>query len=245
VNTVLVVGGKPEQANALAASLGILGVEAIASARDVRLAVRSLVAHRISLIVLDIDSSAQSREFFVTLHELTDLPIMARGATADTDQIISYLELGAVDYIGKSTPPTVLAAKIQSQLRSVAAGLPASPGVVHAGELTIDLHSRTVLKGAEEVALTPLEYRLLSVLAQNVGKACAREELLEKVWGRDFTNCAHYLRLYIGYLRQKLEQEPSRPRLLMNEWGYGYRLIDPGLVVKRRRVPSLRFALPG
>ena len=70
---------------------------------------------------------------------------------------------------------------------------------------------------------------MLAVLAQNLGRSCSHKELLAKVWGEHFTNCSHYVRLYIGYLRQKLEDDPGRPRLLLNDWGYGYRLSERGL----------------
>ncbi|HUF52947.1 MAG TPA: response regulator transcription factor [Dehalococcoidia bacterium] len=228
MKTVLVIGERPEQANALAQSLGILGVEAIASARDLKLVVRSLLSHDTALIVMDVDASEDSRAFFEMLCELSDLPVIVRGPMSNSDLVIAFLERGALDYVGKTTTPAVLAAKIHPLLRSNEASSAAEmSSVINVGEITIDLQRRVVFRGLEEIALTPLEFRLLSVLAENAGRPCAHKKLLESVWGADFLDCSHYLRLYIGYLRQKLEDDPRRPKLLLNEWGYGYRLAEP------------------
>lgn len=245
MNVVLVIGERPEQANALAERLGILGVEAIPCARDLKLAVRSLMTHDVSLILLDVDSSEESLAVFETLIDVSDIPLIARGAMANTDNVVSYLESGAADFVGRATMPVVLAAKIQSLLRSVHSN-GSAPASVQVGEISIDLRSRTVMRGTQEVSLTPLEYRLLTELAANKGRACRHKDLLKSVWGEDFVNCSHYLRLYVGYLRQKLEDNPRRPRMLLTEWGYGYRLVEPKAQTKRTRTrASLRLASPG
>ena len=245
MNVVLVVGERPEQANALAERLGLLGVEAIPCARDWKLAMRSLMTHDVSLILLDVDASEDSLAFFEILRDVCDVPVIARGAMANTDNVVSYLESGAADFVGRATTAPVLVAKIQSLLRSVQ-----SNGSVHAsieiGAVSIDVQSRTVMKGTEEISLTPLEYRLLKELATNKGRPCKHKDLLKSVWGEDFTNCSHYLRLYIGYLRQKLEDNPRRPRMLLTEWGYGYRLVEPKAASRRvRGRASLKLASHG
>ncbi len=245
MNVVLVVGERPEQANALAERLGILGIESIPCARDWKLAVRSLMTHNVSLILLDVDASEDSLAFFEILTDVSDVPVIARGVMADTDNVVSYLESGAADFVGRTIRPPVLAAKIQSLLRSVQSNGSVS-GSIEVGEVSIDLRSRTVTKGAEEVSLTPLEYRLLRELATNKGRPCRHKDLLKSVWGEDFTNCSHYLRLYVGYLRQKLEDNPRRPRMLLTEWGYGYRLVEPKADRgSLRGRASLRLASPG
>ncbi len=101
------------------------------------------------------------------------------------------------------------------------------------------------MKGTDEISLTPLEFRLLKELATNKGRPCRHKDLLKTVWGEDFTNCSHYLRLYVGYLRQKLEDNPRRPRMLLTEWGYGYRLVEPKADKRVRGRTSLRLAAPG
>jgi two-component system KDP operon response regulator KdpE len=245
VNVVLVVGERPEQANVLAVRLGLLGIEAIPCARDWKLAVRSLMTHDVSLILLDVDASEDSLTVFDILNDVSDVPVIARGVMADADNVVAYLESGAADFVARTTPPPVLAAKIQSFLRSVQSD-ESSPGSIQIGEIALDPRSRTVRKGAEEVSLTPLEYRLLSELAANKGRPCRHADLLRSVWGEDFVNCSHYLRLYVGYLRQKLEDNPHRPRMLLTQWGYGYRLVEPKAAGGRvRSRASLHLASPG
>lgn len=241
MNMVLVVNKRPEQANALAESLGILGVDAVTSALDSKLAIRALVAHQVQLILIDVDASAEGLAFCDTVRDLSPATVLVRGPLSRTDLALAYLERGAADYCGKTTPPAVLAAKIKSLTRMEP---DASLGkIVFAGDLAIDLQNRRVLRGTTEISLTPLEFRLLAVLAQNIGRPCSHRELLARVWGEHFTNCAHYVRLYIGYLRQKLEDDPGRPRLLLNDWGYGYRLAERGLAsTKAPATNALRLA---
>lgn len=222
---ILVIGDRSEQASALAQNLGLHGIEAIPCARDWKLAVRCMTSHQISLILAGIDRSSQSIEFFSTLIELTEIPVVALGPGTDADTMVWYLDNGASDYIPASTSLNVIAAKIHSRLREMPE---AEDGqVVQLHDLTIDLSARTVSRGVREASLTPLEYRLLRVLAENLGRTCSRRMLLEQVWGTDFEDCTHYLRLYVGYLRQKLESNPAKPRYLVTDWGHGYRLVDP------------------
>jgi len=241
VNVVLVVGRGPDQSSALAERLGLLGVEAIPCARDWKLAVRSLMAHDVSLILLDVDDSEDSLALFEILDEVSDVPVIVRGVIADTDNVVSFLESGAADFVGRTTPFPILAAKIQTLLRSAGAN-GSSPALIEVGEVTIDVQRRMVMKGTREISLTPLEYRLLKELAANKGRPCGRKDLLKSVWGEDFTDCSHYLRLYVGYLRQKLEDNPRRPRMLLTNWGFGYRLVEPK--ERARAHGSLRLVSP-
>ncbi|MDO8616799.1 MAG: winged helix-turn-helix domain-containing protein [Dehalococcoidia bacterium] len=208
----------------MAERLGILGVEAIPSAREWKLAVRCLTSHKVSLILLDVGDDAGSREFFELVREVTDIPIVARGSVALAEQAVWYLNNGAVDYVSRTIPSAVLVAKISSFLQAVTAG--ANTGYIRLGDLAIDLDHYSVTRSGQGVALTPIEFRLLRVLAENAGKACSHQVLLDRVWGSEFRDCSHYLRLYMGYLRQKLEDDPKRPKILLTEWGYGYRLVD-------------------
>jgi len=233
VNIVLVVGERPEQASSLAERLGILGVEAIPSAREWKLAVRCLTSHKVSLILLDVGDDAASREFFEFVREVSDIPIVARGSVALAEQAVWYLNNGAVDYVSRAIPATVLVAKINSLLQAASAG--ANTGIVRLGELAIDLEHYSVTRSGKSVALTPIEFRLLRTLAENAGKACSHQVLLDRVWGQGFRDCSHYLRLYMGYLRQKLEVDPKRPKILLTEWGYGYRLV-----AEKHYAPALR-----
>ena len=226
MNIVLVIGERPEQARALAERLGILGIESIPCAREWELALRSLTTHSVSLVLLDVNHrQPESIEFFRVLRELIEVPIIVRGTTKDPEEIVWYLDNGAADFTNRTLPPAVLAAKALSLLRTVK---PARlhRGLIRVGKVSIDLDAHSVSKGAATIALTPIEFRLLRVLAENIGRACSHDELLEQVWGKDFTDCSHYLRLYVAYLRNKLEDNPHRPKMLVTEWGYGYRLME-------------------
>ena len=244
MNVVLVVGERPEQASALAESLGVLGLEAIPSAKEWKLAVRCLTSHKVSLILLDVEGNRGSRRFFELVREITDIPIIARGGVSSPDDAIWYLDNGAADYVTRLLPPTILAAKIKSFVRN---GQPDAPaGVIRLGTLTIDLDRYAVSRSGEPIALTPIEFRLLRVLAENAGKVCSHQLLLDRVWGEDFLDCSHYLRLYVGYLRQKLEEDPRRPKIVMTEWGYGYRLVAPTVPEAQTLArPAFRTAASG
>ena len=244
MNVVLVVGERPEQASILAERLGVLGLEAIPSAKEWKLAVRCLTSHKVSLILLDVDGNRGSRRFFELLREVTEIPIIARGSISSPDDAIWYLDNGAADYITRTIPPTVIVAKIKSFLRGAQTEAPA--GLIRLGTLTIDLDRYSVTRSGEPIGLTPIEFRLLRVLAENAGKVCSHHLLLDRVWGEDFLDCSHYLRLYIGYLRQKLEEDPRRPKILLTEWGYGYRLVAPSVPEARPLPrPAFRIAASG
>lgn len=140
------------------------------------------------------------------------------------DDIAWYLEEGAIDCLARMVNPNVVSARISAALRLLNRGQRAEK-TIHLGELEIDFNRRLVESYGKAVSLTPIEFRLLEALASNRDEVCSHRMLLEQVWGKDFTACSHYLRLYIGYLRQKLEKDPANPRLLVTERGRGYRLI--------------------
>jgi two-component system KDP operon response regulator KdpE len=217
-------------------------MDAIPSAREWKLAVRSLTSQRVDVVLLDIDPGAESRQLFEVMHELTDVPIVARASEPNGDEAVWYLDHGAADYLPRKMPAAVLAAKVSSLCKTVAAV--AQRQQLTLGELQIDLEARSVRRSGRDVALTPLEFRLLATLAENAGKPLKRKVLLERVWGEDFGECAHYLRLYIGYLRQKLEEDPKRPRVILTEWGHGYKLAAnvPALTPTAEQARALRTA---
>ena len=225
MKVVLVIGEKPQQVNALAERLGLLGVEAIPCARDRELAVGSLTAHDVSLVLLDVDDSEDSLAFFEALKDISDVPVLARGKTGKTDNVVFYLESGAAGFVAKTATPPVLAARIQALLRSVQSSGRTSASI-EIGGISIDLRRQRVTKGTVEVSLTLLEYRLLIELAANKGGVCGHKDLLKNVWGEDFTRTED-LHRYVKQLRQKLEDNPRHPRMLMNARGRGYRLVEP------------------
>lgn len=232
MNIVLVIGERPERAQALAERLGLYGVEAVPCARDWNLIQRSLTAHDVRLVTIDVDRSQASAGIFELLKASVAVPLIVLGVRSEPHQMIWYLDHGAADYIPRSTPHQVMAAKILSLLRMIAVGPKTS--TIRVGNLVIDFDRRLVSHAGVNISLTPIEFRLLSVLAENMGKACSRRMLLKAVWGDDFEDCSHYLRLYIGYLRRKIEPNHGSTQMIVTEWGYGYRLAGSGRGARRR-----------
>ena len=235
MHRVLVVGERPEDAKALAFRLGLLGFEAAPSASDITLALRSLFAFKPDALILDIAASEEGRELFALLERVAPVPIFVLG-DGRSRELVWFLEQGAADYLAKPVPVKLLCARLNAVLRRIGEN---GHGAIPLGDLVINLDRHQVLKGGHTVQLTPTEFRLLQVLAENAGRPCSHEMLLQRVWGEDYRHCAHYLRLYIGYLRQKLEDDPHSPRLLLTEWGVGYRLASAQAPARQ---PAVRTA---
>jgi len=162
------------------------------------------------------------------IREWSTLPIVVLSARGQEGDKVRALDAGADDYVTKPFSMPELLARVRVVLRrsaQVGAGEPAS--VVEAGGVRIDFARRRVQRDGAEVALTPNEYRLLSVLARHAGRVLTHEFLLREVWGPAQTGQHHYLRVYMAQLRHKLEADPARPRLLLTETGVGYRMAEP------------------
>jgi two-component system, OmpR family, KDP operon response regulator KdpE len=146
--------------------------------------------------------------------------LSARGQEKDK---IAALDLGADDYVAKPFAVGELLARIRAALRRSPAA--AAGTVVRFGAVEVDLDKRVVRVDAQDVHLTPNEYKLLQVLIQHAGKVLTQRQLLNEVWGPQHTEQAQYLRVYIAQLRRKLERNPARPKHLQTEPGVGYRLV--------------------
>jgi two-component system KDP operon response regulator KdpE len=154
-------------------------------------------------------------------------PIIVLSARGREEDKVRALDLGADDYLTKPFGVEELLARIRVALRHAALPPGAGPGpVFEAGDLKVDLAARRVSRAGEEIHLTPTEYRLLTTLVQHAGKVLTHRQLLKDVWGTNYVNQSHYVRVYMGQLRQKIEADPARPRLLLTEPGVGYRLRD-------------------
>lgn len=153
------------------------------------------------------------------------LPILVLSAVGDEREKVRALDAGADDYVTKPFGSDELLARLRAVLRrSIEAG--GSPRL-EIGELVIDLADHRVLSGDGEVHLTPIEFELLRVLAQHRGRLVTHRQLLHDVWGPEYGEETHYLRVHIAHIRSKLEPDPSRPQYLITEPGVGYRLRDP------------------
>ncbi len=156
------------------------------------------------------------------------VPVVILTARGQEQEKISLLDAGADDYLTKPFSVGELLARIRAALRRTA-GMQASESPVTAiGDLRVDLAHRQVFRAGEEIHLTPIEYRLLSALVRNLGRVVTQRQLLQEVWGPEYTDAPHYLRIYMQHLRHKLEADPARPRYLLTEPGVGYRLRDEG-----------------
>lgn len=223
MHRILVVGERPEDAQALASRMGLQGYEAAPAAGEIALALRALIAFKPDVIVFDSAGGERSREVFRLLERVSQLPILVQGSDTTGDEMVGYLDEGAAGYLLKPVTPTLLAARVASILRR--APKPTENGVIQAGSVSLDLERRQIYRDGSRIALTPTEFKLLRTLAEHSGRPCSQKFLLQRVWGEDFSSCTHYLRLYIGYLRQKLEDDPKKPKLLVTDWGHGYRLV--------------------
>jgi two-component system KDP operon response regulator KdpE len=159
------------------------------------------------------------------LREWSGTPIIVLSARGREQDKVSALDLGADDYLTKPFGVEELLARIRVALRH--ASLPpgsAPEPIFEASELRVDLAERRVWRQGEEVHLTPTEYKLLATLVRHAGKVLTHRQLLKEVWGANYLNQSHYVRVYLAQLRQKIEADPARPRLLLTEPGVGYRL---------------------
>ena len=161
------------------------------------------------------------------VREISTVPVIMLTAKGEEDDRVRGLELGADDYVTKPFSPRELVSRVRAVLRRTE--MPSQP--VHDAiqvddRLTIDFDRREVWVDGELIKLRPTEYRLLYHLVQNAGWVVPHEQLLAKVWGYEYRDETHYLRLYINYLRQKLERDPSNPVYILTERGVGYRFID-------------------
>ncbi len=161
------------------------------------------------------------------LREFSQVPVLILTAKDEEEDRVRGLELGADDYIGKPFSHRELVSRIRAVLRRhyIAPPVPQTMVIVD-DRLHIDFARREVLVNGERVNLRPTEYRLLYHLVQNAGYVQTHQMLLTKVWGPEYRDESHYLRLYITYLRQKIEQDPATPQYILTERGIGYRFVD-------------------
>jgi two-component system, OmpR family, KDP operon response regulator KdpE len=221
---ILVVDDEPQILRALGTTLRGAGytVETVATAEG---ALAAAAAHPPEAVILDLvlpDGSGTdvTRE----LRRWTEAPVIVLSAVGDERQKVAALDAGADDYVTKPFGVDELLARLRAALRRVA---PSAEPVIEIGELRIDVAERIVTSSGTRVKLSPHEFDLLRVLAQNQGKLLTHRMLLREVWGPAYQVEAHYLHVYVSHLRRKLEPDPSSPRYLLTEPGAGYRLVDP------------------
>ena len=181
---------------------------------------------RPDIILLDIGlPDVGGLQVVSTVRGWSSTPILIISGDGDEDLKVQALDLGADDYVVKPFGIAELMARMKVALRHAqAVGGSAAESVYEAGDLKIDRAGREVFVRGERVRLTPIEFKILITLAKHAGKVVTHRQLLSEVWGEEYTEESQYLRVYMGYLRKKIEVEPENPRMLLTEPRVGYRL---------------------
>jgi two-component system KDP operon response regulator KdpE len=180
------------------------------------------------LIVLDLGlPDGDGIEFIADLRKWSSVAVIVLSARTNETEKIRALDAGADDYLTKPFSVGELLARVRATLRRHRQSAADTTGVVHFGDVAVDLKDRRVTKAGEHVHLTPTEYRLLAVIVTHAGRVVTNPQLLRAVWGPAHAENGHYLRIYMGHLRHKLEDDPAQPRYLITETAVGYRLLLP------------------
>jgi two-component system KDP operon response regulator KdpE len=218
---ILVVDDEPQILRALRTALTGHGYE-VDLANDGEEGLAILAARMPDLLVLDLMlPGIDGLEVIEQSRQWSDLPIIVLSARGEEALKVRALDLGADDYLTKPFGISELIARVRALLRR---GKEAATPVVEFGPISVDFSRHVVSRDGKEIHLTPTEYDLLAAFAQNTGKVMTHRQLLERVWGGYAAENTQQLRVYINYLRRKLEDDPSHPRWIVTEPGVGYRL---------------------
>ena len=228
---VLLVEDDRELRATLRDALQVEGYRVVASARlaDARAVIATALADRgLDIVLLDLGlPDGDGEALLADLRRAHSTPVIVISARPGEDHKVRLLDDGADDYLVKPFSLAELLARMRVALRH--RGTTVRPVILRYGraDLVVELQTRRVLRGGAEVHLTPTEYRLLARLVRQAGQVVTHRQLLVDVWGPEYTEHTHYLRLYMAQLRAKLEAEPADPALLLTEPGVGYRLAEP------------------
>ena len=228
---VLLVEDDRELRATLRDALQVEGYRVVASASlaDARAVISTALADRgLDIVLLDLGlPDGDGESLLADLRREHSTPVIVISARPGEDHKVRLLDEGADDYLVKPFSLAELLARMRVALRH--RGTTVRPVILRYGraDLVVELETRRVLRGGAEVHLTPTEYRLLARLVRQAGQVVTHRQLLVDVWGPEYAEHTHYLRLYMAQLRAKLESEPADPRLLLTEPGVGYRLAEP------------------
>jgi two-component system KDP operon response regulator KdpE len=223
--SILVVDDEPQIQRALRVGLAAQGYE-VTAASSGEAALDCAAGHEFDIVILDLglpgmDGVAVCR----ALREWTRTPILVLSVRSDEAQKIAALDAGADDYITKPFGMGELLARIRAALRRTVGDDTPAQALLTVGPLVIDFARRIVTRESVEVHLTPTEYALLKYLAGNADRVLTHRAILNAVWGAEYSEEYHYLRVFVRQLRQKIEPDPSRPRFILTESGVGYRFV--------------------
>jgi two-component system KDP operon response regulator KdpE len=179
------------------------------------------------LIILDLGlPDGDGIDFLHDLRGWSNLPVLVLSARVREHDKINALDAGADDYLAKPFGVGELLARVRAASRRRRDAGDSLPATFQFGDVSLDRDTRTVRKGGNLIHLTPIEYRLLCFLAANEGKVLTHRQILSEVWGRAHVKDGHYLRVYMGHLRYKVESDPAQPRHILTETAVGYRLVQ-------------------
>ena len=221
--TILVVDDEPEIRKAVSASLQAQGYEVHAAA-DGEEALRLAAIALPDLVILDLMMPVMDGlETCRRLRAWTDVPILVLSARSQEAQKVRALDLGADDYLTKPFGMDEMTARIRAALRRHRRARPAEAPVFTASDVTVDYARRLAFKEGRELKLTPHEYEILRFMTQNAERVLTHRQVLAAVWGPEDVEETQYLRVHVSHLRQKIEDNPARPRFIVTEPGVGYR----------------------
>ena len=222
--TILIVEDEPEIRRFLRASLDAEGYRVVESTTGRRGGIDA-GSHKPDLVIVDLGlPDLDGIELIQRIREWSSVPILVLSARVHERSKIDALDAGADDYVTKPFGIGELLARVRVALRhAVRSG--SSTNVLKFENAIVDLERRTATRDGHDIRLTPIEFRLLACLAKHLGMVVTHRQLLAEVWGPTHRDDTHYLRIYMKQLREKLENDPVRPRHLVTETGVGYRLL--------------------
>ncbi len=225
---VLVVDDEPRMIGFIRMNLELEGYQVFEAHSGLE-ALESIRTKLPDVVLLDVMMpELDGFETLQMLREFSSLPVIMLTAKGEENDKVYGLELGADDYVTKPFGPRELSSRIKAVLRraDMPSSTPNQAILTVDDRLQVDFNRREVIVVDEHIKLRPTEYRLLYHLIENAGWTVPHDQLLAKVWGYEYRDEAHYVRLYVNYLREKIEEDPSNPRYIITERGVGYRFVD-------------------
>lgn len=182
-------------------------------------------------IVVDLAQEvANAADLVRRIRTITEVPLLVVGCAGTSAEMLRCFDAGADEYASPRCPTQEVDLRLRALFRRMASHIAdtakSQVAPIRVGELEIDMERQLVRKRGSVVALSRTEFRLLAALAENCGRVIPAKALIARVWGNEYVAESHYLRLYVRYLRQKLEDDPGAPRYILNRWGSGYSLAD-------------------
>ena len=224
---VLVVDDEPRMTRFIRMNLELEGYEVIEAHNGLE-TLDKVRTNLPDLVILDVMMpELDGFDTLKMLREVSNIPVIMLTVRADEEDKVRGLELGADDYVTKPFGGRELTSRVKAVLRRTQSPVTPKEAILHIDDrLSIDLNSHEVIVEGQRIKLRPTEFRLLHHLVENAGWMMPHETLLVKVWGYEYREETQYLRLYISYLRQKIESDPSHSRYILTERGVGYRFVD-------------------